>query len=748
MPTPFHVTSRPSVAGQQRHGLESRDDGPSARPSRLHLTRWIRAAGLAMLAVLTLPAQAVMLGGAHARSSLGQPLVAEIQVLDGDSDSLKAAPASPALLQRHGVTTSQSSLGQLDVRLVRQSNGDQVLRVTGDRPVHDPIVELLLRVEDRHGHIVRRLTLFLDPPSTAATTQVATAKTNSVQEPRAGARSTRSRARTAHTSPSLRAKPKGSASTTRSVAGQARSKRGAATGRPVAARGRVRAKAATNQPVATTAVAAAQPRATAKTLAPDQPVSDRTSIAHAEASLKGEQGTDDAAAKHSDLPAPRVIEVSATGSAGARVSAVEASSTAPVSDAPVASSAFIAPPDGSIDTQVMGDAASTQPETSTAESELQQTEVVAPREAADPVAPVNEPTGIIGGTKMRAWALGAAIILLAGMLMLAWHQRRRKSVETTALGLDSMMGLDSMAFDDFGADSQAVSDPINAVSEQARQRWKTPGSTGRSAGDFVDSALQILEETDPLAEADVYLTYGRADQARAILEDALDRTPNRLALHLKLATIDLDRRDSIAFRARARILASLTGQHGEHWAETCRMGRSLDPNDPLYGLVAETEVQQDSDEFGGHIATASPDGDGSGFEAASLGTDTAEAADGSKHDAELQAPPASDRMRATIDASGQTTDDPLDLEVLPPDEPGCARRDPEFDPISDEIGLFEEFADTSRIPSLPARLTQAQQQSNAGAFEEAGMEALELEAQAADLADQASESTRSVALDG
>jgi pilus assembly protein FimV len=51
------------------------------------------------------------------------------------------------------------------------------------------------------------------------------------------------------------------------------------------------------------------------------------------------------------------------------------------------------------------------------------------------------------------------------------------------------------------------------------------------------------DEVDPVAEADVYMAYGRDAQAEEILLEAKQKDPRRFAIHLKLLEIYLSRKD-------------------------------------------------------------------------------------------------------------------------------------------------------------------------------------------------------------
>lgn len=114
------------------------------------------------------------------------------------------------------------------------------------------------------------------------------------------------------------------------------------------------------------------------------------------------------------------------------------------------------------------------------------------------------------------------------------------------------------------------------------QTVDTTDSTFNS--NFTPSASQIdSNEVDPIAEADVYIAYGRDAQAEEILKEALKTLPDRHAIRVKLLEIYASRRDLPAFESVAGELYSRTGGHGDDWEKAAALGRSLDPRNPLYG---------------------------------------------------------------------------------------------------------------------------------------------------------------------
>jgi len=91
------------------------------------------------------------------------------------------------------------------------------------------------------------------------------------------------------------------------------------------------------------------------------------------------------------------------------------------------------------------------------------------------------------------------------------------------------------------------------------------------------------EEVDPIAEADVYMAYGRDAQAEEILKEALQKDSSRVPVHAKLLEIYAHRKDAPAFEQTALKLKNLTKGAGPEWEKAAALGRSIDPGNGLYG---------------------------------------------------------------------------------------------------------------------------------------------------------------------
>ncbi|MBT0960788.1 FimV/HubP family polar landmark protein [Denitromonas iodatirespirans] len=125
------------------------------------------------------------------------------------------------------------------------------------------------------------------------------------------------------------------------------------------------------------------------------------------------------------------------------------------------------------------------------------------------------------------------------------------------------------------------------------------GSSSLIQTDFSQSGLSAIdadEGVDPVAEADVYMAYGRDAQAEEILLDSLKGDPNRTAVHVKLLEIYSQRKNMKQFETTATELYSVTGGNGPDWAKAVEMGRKLDPENPLFLRGPQSEIDLPLDE--------------------------------------------------------------------------------------------------------------------------------------------------------
>jgi pilus assembly protein FimV len=117
------------------------------------------------------------------------------------------------------------------------------------------------------------------------------------------------------------------------------------------------------------------------------------------------------------------------------------------------------------------------------------------------------------------------------------------------------------------------------------------GATSTFNSSFIPAASQLdSNEVDPVAEADVYIAYGREEQAEDILKEALRLQPDRHAVRVKLLEIYSRRNDKASFMAVAQELRERTGGVGEDWERAAKLGRALDPSEPMFAGAVTADM--------------------------------------------------------------------------------------------------------------------------------------------------------------
>ncbi len=201
-----------------------------------------------------------------------------------------------------------------------------------------------------------------------------------------------------------------------------------------------------------------------------------------------------------------------------------------------------------------------------------------PKPVLPPPVPVEEPSFIaslldvipsldeILGEPLYQLA-GAALLLVVGGL--GWFSLRRNKYIKKKLRYS---GNDD---DDVGSEG----------------RFSVPVPPSPETGDFttiasaavapIAAVAAVSEDVDPINEAELFLTFGRDEQAEEILKEALLKTPSNVSVLLKLLSIYTKRHDIGEFSKVALKVKDL-GDPGE-WGKVKAMGRKLEPDNPVYG---------------------------------------------------------------------------------------------------------------------------------------------------------------------
>jgi len=194
-------------------------------------------------------------------------------------------------------------------------------------------------------------------------------------------------------------------------------------------------------------------------------------------------------------------------------------------------------------------------------------DVATPKAPPKTAAPKAEPPGFFADllSSVPNWGIGAAALVILGGIAAIIAARRRKGTKFE----DSIIsGTDIKTNTVFGSTGGGV---VNTGDNSL-------------ASDFSREGLGNIDtdEVDPIAEAEVYLAYGRDAQAEEILKDALKKDPQRQEIYLKLLEIHSQHNKPQAFETVASELFAVSHGQGDVWHKAVTLGRQLDPSNPMF----------------------------------------------------------------------------------------------------------------------------------------------------------------------
>ncbi len=605
------------------------------------------ALALAMgLAFATPAAYSAGLGRITVQSALGQPLRAEVEVTAvsrEEAASLAVRLASMSAFRQANLDFNAALTG-LRLALERRGDGGFVVRIASPKPVNEPYLDLLIELTSSTGRVLREYTVLLDPPALRATQEVVAPAAGRPAAPApaaaapAPAPAVSAAPRAAPSRPSAVAATgssyevkrgdtlSGIAERTRPAAAsldqmlvalfranpdafiaenmnnlragsvlkipeeqQVVAVDGAAARREIAtqsadfARYRSRLAQAATATGAVAGGAVGQGRITTR-------VEDRGAAATGD-QLKIAQSTpsakagDEAVARDRQLKdlldrvaelekvnqqLQAALELQSKAGAQAQAAAETKAGTAPApvpSPAPVAVAPTAEPAPTPAAAAPAPAAAPPAPAPATPVEPPK-----APAQAAAP-APAQEEgflTGLIGSNLPIVAGLGA---VLAGLIGIGMYRRRKSSSEQ----------------EDFDVAGEAARG--NSLFGQTGGRSVDTGAASTFNSSFIPAASQLdSTEVDPVAEADVYIAYGREEQAEDILKEALRLQPDRHPARVKLIEILARRGDKAGFAQHIADLKQRTGGEGEDWDRAAVIGRSIDPANPMFAAAAGAEL--------------------------------------------------------------------------------------------------------------------------------------------------------------
>jgi len=105
------------------------------------------------------------------------------------------------------------------------------------------------------------------------------------------------------------------------------------------------------------------------------------------------------------------------------------------------------------------------------------------------------------------------------------------------------------------------------------------------------------DDSDPVTEADVYLAYGRIQQAEDVIQAALEKAPEDVELRIKLLEVYHAGGNIAAFdREASNFRGSVAGEDSQ-WLRVAAMGYALSPENELYGTVESDQEKSGEKDF-------------------------------------------------------------------------------------------------------------------------------------------------------
>ena len=219
-----------------------------------------------------------------------------------------------------------------------------------------------------------------------------------------------------------------------------------------------------------------------------------------------------------------------------------------------------------------------------ASAEVKPETVVAPTPKTEVKTPERKSfmANVIDGVRENTVLLGIAGAVAVIMLSLMWIVARRRR-EAEAEFAESILVTPQ--------GEQAASLAAADVGLAAESSEETSLLSDFSPSD-IDALQDETGEVDPLSEADVYIAYGRYQQAEELIKQAIEKDSDRVELKFKLLEIFYSTRNKDDFSELAQRLvdsgADQTDPDG--WAQVVSMGRELDAAHPLFSVGDESEA--------------------------------------------------------------------------------------------------------------------------------------------------------------
>lgn len=185
-------------------------------------------------------------------------------------------------------------------------------------------------------------------------------------------------------------------------------------------------------------------------------------------------------------------------------------------------------------------------------------------------------------SNLTAYAGGGLLIALLALLMI---NRRKKKPETEAASVAIEPTLETIHDDD--SVNQVSSE--SELDDELDSEPQIPAVTEEIIEPVEETAIQTTSSNNPLAECDVFIAYGRYDQAEDLIQKALADSPDNLSYKLKLLDIYHAANKPAAFEELAESVLSDSELDTVDQEKVFEMGESICSNSSLFDTQVDDE---------------------------------------------------------------------------------------------------------------------------------------------------------------
>ena len=318
--------------------------------------------------------------------------------------------------------------------------------------------------------------------------------------------------------------------------------------------------------------------------------------------------------------------------------------------------------------------------------------------------------GSIGNSEYMPLLLALLVLLLVWILIRRRRERKIDFDESSSTPDPNRLEKGSIFH------SQAIEPaPDSTAQQEHSQREESMGAGFVTEIDTQRGVAVQSDEVDPLAEAEIYLAYGRGAQAEQTLRDAIRRTPERNELKIKLLEVYQTLGQKEQFDRLTQELSEVLEPDSPEWANVSALGgTSESSNLALKGVSSDSVPVDLSENHQDPVAPVSP-----------TPATTTQAVDefdqGMEFEVETDVSPATPRAEPEKISSApqnpvmEGVEDAIEFDIEAPLSAEESLRDNPISPVTPEVS-----ADTPSSSELLAGAESATQLDLASAYLEIG----------------------------